>query len=262
MHHTRVYTRRALPEIIPNYAYGYVSDSLGRYILPDSLPQLSWVIRSDGIYGSGSISSTTNDLFVLDRALKNYTLLDSEAQQELLKPSVLADTSGGVYWNLASTKVGSNEFGDYLHAGPSGWPGYAGDVIRYGNDDAVIIVLSNNESAVSSVSGAITYILNDKPVVYAYHHKEKRIDTAILQRYKGLYTIPFVPKPVSVSIFGRDGKLFFSLIKDTTELKPESSTKFFAADGNDIQFEFVIEKGKAIKSYYISNSMKKEMKKQ
>lgn len=262
MRNTRVFTRRVLPETIPNYAYGYVSDSVGRYFLPDSLPEFSWVRCADGIYGSGNISSTTSDLYLFDRALKNYTLLSKEAQQEMLRPRVLWDSAAGVYWNLASTKIGSNEFGDYLHAGPSGWPGYAGDVIRYVKDDVVIIILSNNESAVSGVSGAITYILNDKPIVNAYHHKETKIDTAILERYKGVYNISFVPQPVSISIFSRDGKLFFSIIKDTTELKPESSTKFFAANGKDIQIEFVPGKGKAVKSYFIANSMKKEMNKQ
>lgn len=261
MYHTRIYTRRALPEIIPNYAYGYVPDDAGRYLLPDSLPQLSWVVKLDGIYGSGGISSTTTDLFKLDRAFKDYTLLSKTTQQEMLKPTILWDTAAGVYWNLASMKVGRNEFGDYLHAGPSGWPGYAGDVIRYVKDDVVIIVLSNNESAVSGVSGAIAYILNDKPVVNAYHHKETKIDTRSLKGYTGIYNIPSVPKPVSVSIFSRDGNLFFSLMKDTTELKPESSTKFFAANGKDIQIEFVPEKGKAVKSYFIANSIKKQMNK-
>jgi Beta-lactamase class C and other penicillin binding proteins len=262
MHNTRVYTRRALPEMIPNYAYGYVSDSVGRYFLPDSLPQLSWVSRSDGIYGSGSISSTTGDLYLFDRALKNYTLLNKAAQQEMLKPRVLWDTAASVYWNFASVKTGSNEFGDYLHAGPSAWPGYAGDVIRYVKGDVVIIVLSNNESQVANISGAIAYILNDKLIVKPYRHKETKIDTTILQLYKGVYNIPNVPKPVSVNIFSRDGKLFFTMIKDTTELKPESSTKFFAANGKDIQIEFIPGKGKAVRSYFIANSIKKEMNKQ
>jgi len=262
MRNTRVYTRRALPERVPNYAYGYISNDAGGYSLPDKLPQLSWVNMFDGIYGSGGISSTTGDLYLFDRALKNYTLLSKAAQKEMLKPKVLWDTATGVYWNVASSKVGSNEFGNYIHAGPSGWPGYAGDVIRYVKDDIVIVVLSNNESDVGSVSGAITYILNNKPIVKPYRHKETKIDTAILQRYQGVYNVPYVPKSLSINIFSKDGKLFFNNAKDTTELKPESSTKFFVANGKDIQLEFVLpKKGKGVKAYFIANSMKKEMNK-
>jgi hypothetical protein len=262
MRNTRVYTRRALPEKIPNYAYGYVSDSVGRYIIPDCLPQLSWIVWSDGIYGSGSMSSTTSDLYLFDRALINNALLGKEAQKDMLVPKVLSDTATGVYWNLASMKVGRNEFGDYIHAGPAGWPGYAGDVIRYVKDDVVIIILSNNESQVASVSGAITFILKNKPVVKAYIHKKTKINTIIFKRYEGIYMIPNVPNPVSITIFSKDSKLFFTDAKDTTELIPESSTKFFVQNGKDIQVEFVSQgKGSILKPFFIINSMKKEMKK-
>jgi hypothetical protein len=60
------------------------SDSLKRYILPDSLPEYDYVIWVDGIQGSGCINSTTGDLLKWDRALKNHLLLSESTNNEML----------------------------------------------------------------------------------------------------------------------------------------------------------------------------------
>lgn len=63
MNHTRVYNTRRSGERIENYAYGFVwSDSLKRYILPDSLRDYNFVYYLDGIQGDGTINSTTREL--------------------------------------------------------------------------------------------------------------------------------------------------------------------------------------------------------
>jgi CubicO group peptidase (beta-lactamase class C family) len=65
MAHTYIYnTRRSTKKIPDNYALGFVySDSLKRYILPDSLSKLDMVYYLDGIVGDGCVNSTTGDLF-------------------------------------------------------------------------------------------------------------------------------------------------------------------------------------------------------
>ena len=53
MEHTFIYnTRRSVKKLLDDYALGFVySDSLHRYMLPDSLPAFDYVYYLDGIVG-------------------------------------------------------------------------------------------------------------------------------------------------------------------------------------------------------------------
>ena len=90
MNHTYVYNSRRSEKKIPaNYALGFVySDSLHRYILPDSLPALDMVYFLDGIVGDGTVNSTTGDLLKWVNALKTKKLLPASAIDEMLSPLV------------------------------------------------------------------------------------------------------------------------------------------------------------------------------
>lgn len=99
-------------------------------------------------------------------------------------------------------------------------------------------------------------------VVNPYVHHEVQIDSTLLNNYVGKYRIPNVPKPVIMELLKRNGKLFTQYEGSTTEteLKPESTTKFFNGSGSDIQFEFEVNSnGNVLKAFLIFNSMKKEI---
>ncbi len=91
-----------------------------------------------------------------------------------------------------------------------------------------------------------------------YEHKEIKIDPALIDRYTGKYsaflTLVFIKK---------DDKLYRH--RDGTadiELKPESETKFFYADGTDRQIEFELNNsGKVTKAWFINTGQKGELKK-
>jgi CubicO group peptidase (beta-lactamase class C family) len=264
MTQTRVYnTRRSTEEIIPNYAYGYVySDSLKRYMLPDSLPALDFVIYLDGIQGDGIVNSTTGDLLKWDRALKNHTLLKETTQKEMLSPYSMMDTASEKYYGYGVI-LGSNEIGSYImHDG--GWPGYYTMLARYLADDLTITVLSNNESNSPRLAGALAYIMTNRPVVAPYVHSPALIDTAILDRYVGKYKIPGVPIGSEIELVKQNGKLFIhsDKFKTDTELTPESSTKFYNNKGADQQIEFEMDTaGKVVKAFFINYGMKKQIQK-
>ncbi len=173
MQHSRVYnTRRSQHEIIPNYAYGFVySDSIKKYVLPDSLPDYDYVIYLDGIVGDGIINSTTGDLLKWDRALKNHTLLNEETQNDMFSPhALLPPFSAEIRWNVGNNCtdpeifygygvcVGKDEFGDYISHGGD-WPGYRTDLIRYLEKDITIIILSNNESDAELITTKLSHIV-------------------------------------------------------------------------------------------------------
>jgi CubicO group peptidase (beta-lactamase class C family) len=263
MQSSRVYnTRRSIKEIIPDYAYGYVySDSLHEYILPDSLADYDFVIYLDSIQGDGIINSTTGDLLKWDRALKNHTLLSEAAQNEMLSPKSLMDTISKRYYGYG-VMLGENEIGSYvMHGG--GWPGYHTLLIRYKADDITIIVLSNNESNSSMLAGALAYIVTDREVVSPYIHTAVAIDTALLNNYVGKYIIPNVPKAIEMELFKKENKLFYRFANSNSEieLKPESPTKFFAANSNNMQIQFEVNAGKVSNAFYIIYGMKKEIEK-
>jgi CubicO group peptidase (beta-lactamase class C family) len=265
-------TRRSSHEIVPDYAYGYVySDSLKRYILPDSIPEYDYVIWADGIQGSGCINSTTGDLLKWDRALKNHLLLSESTNIEMLSPQSIIDTIPKKYYGYGVI-LGRNEIGDYvMHSG--GWPGYITFLIRYLTDDITIIVLSNNESNSILVTGALSYILKDKPVVLPYKHIAIEIDTSLLNKYLGRYRIEYIPAasaiknisvPAVIVLSKKEGKLVYRFEKRTEEieLKPESENKFFSESKPDVQIEFEMDQfGAVSRTYFIVHGMKNEIEK-
>jgi len=121
-----------------------------------------------------------------------------------------------------------------------------------------IIIFSNNGTNGALLVAGIESILAGEPLLMPYEHKEVTIDPAILDRYVGKYsafmTLVFIKK---------DGKLYRH--RDgmpDIQLKPESETKFFYADGTDRQIEFEVDQsGKVTKAWFINSGQKGELKK-
>src|SRR5678810_703173 len=90
MKHTFIYnTRRSTGKIPANYALGFVySDSLKKYILPDSSPKYDYVYYLDGIVGDGCVNTTAGDLFKWDQALYGNNLVNKVSLDEMLSPLV------------------------------------------------------------------------------------------------------------------------------------------------------------------------------
>lgn len=259
MRHSRVYnTRRSTKETIPNYAYGYVySDSLKRYVLPDSLANYDYVIYLDGIQGDGIINSTTGDLMKWDKALESHKLLGKALQDEMLSPQSIADTAGNRYYGYG-VLLGKSQFGDYIsHEGT--WPGYRTILTRFLQNDITVIVLSNNESDPSVICTGVAAILNDKTVIRPYIHKEMAIDPSLLSKYIGVYK----GGTIELNVIMAAGKLYRHREGSTDiELKPESERKLFYGDGSDRQVEYETDKnGSITRVWFISGGLKTELRK-
>ncbi len=260
MAHTFVYnTRRSNGKIPNNYALGFVySDSLKRYILPDSLPSYDYVYYLDGIVGDGCVNTTTGDLFIWDQALYGNKLVSKTSLNEMLSPLVQMNprdsTSFYGFGVMVQTKTPNGKI--ISHTG--GWPGYATNITRLVDSSETIIIFSNNETNSSLLVAGIESILTGESLLMPYKHKEVKIDTALLDRYVGKYsafmTLVFIKK---------EGKLYRH--REGTpdiELKPESETKFFYGDGTDRQIEFDVDQsGKVTKAWFINSGQKGELKK-
>ncbi|HMJ48711.1 MAG TPA: serine hydrolase [Ferruginibacter sp.] len=258
MTHTYVYnTRRSTGKIPPNYALGFLySDSLKRYILPDSLPRARMVYYLDGIVGDGTVNSTTGDLLVWDRALASGKLISPASINEMLSPITQVsprDTTGFYGYGLfILTKPNGKVI---THTG--GWPGYTTFLERRTGKDETVIILSNNETTTGQFRAGIESILDGENILMPYKHTAVVIDPALLDKYEGKYnaflTLTFIKK---------DNKLYrYREGTPDIELKPESNTKFFYGDGTDRQIEFETDtSGKVTRAWFINTGQRGEMK--
>lgn len=260
MTHTIVFnTRRSTHKFPANYALGYVySDSLRRYTLPDSLPRFNIVYYLDGIVGDGCVNSTIGDLYKWDRALYSNKIITPLSLKDMLSPIMpmrAGDTSS--YYGFGVMVMPHTSVGKTItHTGS--WPGYATVLTRHTDRNETIIVLSNNASNIGLMNASLESILADEDLAMPYEHKEVRIDTTILPRYAGRYNAG-----LTMQFIVKNGKLYRHRSgTDDIELKPESETKFFYADGTDRQIEFEVDRaGKVIRTWFMNSGQKGEMKK-
>ncbi len=205
MTNTFIYnTRRSTGKIPANYALGFVfSDSLKRYILPDSLKKFDLVYYLDGIVGDGCVNSTTGDLLKWDRALYTTKLVSKPTLDEMLSPLVqMSPRDSTSFYGFGVMVQPKTPRGKVIsHTG--GWPGYATLLVRRVDIDETIIGLSNNETMNGFIRAGIESILAGEDLIMPYEHKEIKIDTSLINRYVGKYsaflTLVFIKK---------DGKLY------------------------------------------------------
>lgn len=145
MTRSRVYNTRRSGEVIENYAYGFVySDSLKKYVLPDSLKEYFYVYNLDGVQGDGVVNSTTGDLFKWNEALYTEKLVSKATLEEAFTPGKLNSDSVHGYgfgWFIENDPISGKIT---RHTGS--WPGYRTWVIRFVDSGDCIIVLSNNDN--------------------------------------------------------------------------------------------------------------------
>jgi CubicO group peptidase (beta-lactamase class C family) len=168
MTRSRVFnTRRSKGETIDNYAFGYVfSDSLNKYILPDSSIDYDYVRFLDGITGDGSVNSTIVDLALWDKALRNNTLVKKETLEKAYSKHILNNGKESMYGfgEFIQNAPGSERIA--YHSG--GWPGYHTFIMHFIDQYKTIIILSNNEySNLGKLANRIGLILTTpKPDIY------------------------------------------------------------------------------------------------
>jgi CubicO group peptidase (beta-lactamase class C family) len=150
MKHSRIYKTRRSGEIIPNYAYGFLySDSLKKYVLPDSLKDHYYVYTLDGIEGDGVVNSTTGDLFKWNKALYTDKLVSKATLEEAFTSGKLNSDSlhgYGFGWFIENDSL----LGKIVrHTGS--WPGYRNLIVRFVDNRDCVIVLTNTENPAARI---------------------------------------------------------------------------------------------------------------
>lgn len=167
-------------------------------------------------YSAGSLYSTVQDLYKWDRALYTDKVLGA-ASRKLMFTAVLKDYGYG--WMLAPM-VNHKQIG---HGG--GIPGFSSYIARFPEDDAVVIVLSNNIAAnAGAVTAALASTLFGEKVSLPGEMKAIPLSASVLDRYVGTYQVG----PLLITFTNEAGHLMVSPKgQPKLEALPSSETQFF-----------------------------------
>jgi CubicO group peptidase (beta-lactamase class C family) len=202
MARTRVYNTRRSGEVIDNYAYGYVfSDSLQRFVLPDSVAEFRHVYYMDGIQGDGVVNSTARDLLKWHLGLSNGKVLTEASLAKAYTPVVLNSGKTADYGYGWSLRTDSARGSIAEHGG--NWPGYGTHIRRFLDHDKVVIVLSNTEKYIHEAIGNIVF---DQPVELprALAWADTPTD---LSAWEGQFVNLSGPPSDTISFFSKNGQL-------------------------------------------------------
>lgn len=244
MNHTRIFnTRRWKGDTIANYAYGYVwSDSLERYLLPDSLPEYRRVYYLDAIVGDAGVNSTAGDLFIWVQSLKNHSLLKEKSIQLMTSPLVVQDTSAkrNYYYGLGQF-VTHNELGKRVYHSGS-WPGYKNNLAWYPERDLVVIVLCNNNFWADGLAASLENILAGRmPVMPEPLTETEEVDDRLLSAYAGVYEYRFEGFRDRLTLTKKDGRLVMDPRRGGRwTLRATGQNQFCYDVGQDLKLVFVV----------------------
>lgn len=252
MNNTFVYRRRFKPQVVENYAFGYVySDSLKMNQLPDQIKGLDlYVYTLDGIVGDGTVNSTIIDLFKWDRNLYSSQIISKNEITEIFNPSILNNgikTKYGFGWMINNNEI----FGKMVYHG-GGWPGYQTFIERHIDNDKTIILLQNNDN--KNVKNPLKLIRD-----ILYDVKPINLSVAYLKNISGIYK---TENGDQKSIVYENGKLYTPMNKVIKlELEPINKTIFRVIGFSpEVRYEFILENEKIIK--YIMTQPEQGIKKE
>jgi CubicO group peptidase (beta-lactamase class C family) len=112
-----------------------------------------------GYRGMGGVVTTANDLLLWDRALRAGKILDESASTEWHR-AVMSSYALG--WRVGTTSHGTRKA---EHSG--GVEGYTANLVRYLDDDRLIVVLSNGRSDIHAVTRALERVASPAPALRA-----------------------------------------------------------------------------------------------
>jgi len=194
--------------LIPNRASGYQPVGLDRM---ENAPYIDWSFKT----GNASIFSTVEDLMKWDQAL--YT-------EKILKKESIAQMFANHYGWFTNKRLNRNVV---RYSGRS--PGFQCELHRYIDDDAFVVVLSNNYSTTASliVNDVAAILFGEKyeiPQVIA----PKKLPNEALNKFVGSYQFGpdfYIPNGV-YDLKIEDGVLFAEAHGMKNALVPQSDNEF------------------------------------
>jgi CubicO group peptidase (beta-lactamase class C family) len=217
--------------IIPNRAAGYTPTAEGF----ENTDYLSMTQP----YAAGSLASTVDDMLLWDEALYTEKLLKQETLELAWTPCKL---NGGERMNYGYGWAIADFMGTHVIAHSGGINGFTTDGIRFPDEHAYAIILTNTNKVIPDLLAyKLAALAADKP----YQEPEAvRVAPEILQRYAAVYSIPVFHLEVPVEY--QDGKLIAQIpMAPNSELKAISETDFFITD-SAYRLSFLLNEGNQV----------------
>jgi len=205
--------------ILPRRAAGYSRNG-------ESVANASFIDMGQP-FAAGSLYSTVEDLYKWDQALEARKLLSAASYEKMWTPFKSNYAFG---WGIPPGPRKT-----ITHGG--GIDGFSTDIARYPDDKAVVIILSNLESAGASRMGRdLAAILFGQPYQIPQVRVVAKVDPALYDAYAGKYQLA----PTFAITVTREGEKLMTQAtgQGKVEVFPESETKFFLRVA-DAQITFV-----------------------
>jgi len=157
----------------PNKTTGYFSLSPKVAVAP--------IVDSTIAFSAGAVYTTVGDLYKWDRAIYTDKILKPESWKAVFTPY---KNKYGYGWGIDSA------FGKQYVAHSGGIHGFSSYIIRFPQDEAVVIAFDNSSSNVlGPISKNIAAILFNQPYELPGAKKSIAVDSAILKQYVGEYQL-------------------------------------------------------------------------
>src|SRR5260370_3236848 len=165
------------------------------------------------------LCSTVRDLSRWHRSLYTDKVLSKASREKMWTP---VKNNYAYGWGIAQT----NNHKQISHGG--GINGFSTFIGRYPDDDAVVIVLSNNARAnTGAIANGLGAVLFGDKVDLPWERKQISLDSKVLDRYAGTYQAG----DMTVSITNENGHLMIQPRgQSKREAFPSSETEFFVKD--------------------------------
>jgi D-alanyl-D-alanine carboxypeptidase len=195
-------------KILPNRASGYQPAGPNNFVNADyldmSLP-----------HAAGSLYSTARDLYRWDRALYTDKVLSKDSREKMF---TVVSRNYAYGWTVAPL-FNHKQIG---HGG--GINGFSTQISRFPDDDAVVIVLSNNQAGnPGALARDLAATLFGEKVTLPGEEKIVSVDSKVLDRHVGTYDVG----PLKVTVTNETGHLM---------IQPTNQPKFEALPLSETQF--------------------------
>lgn len=223
------------------------NQSIGYNILTDAPMKLPMFNFSE-IKGCGNIYSTVEDLYKYDRALYDEKLLSKESLDTMFTSYPVSNCGYG--WGITE-RFGHKEISHNGHI-----DGYFSSIIRFPDDDIVLIFLSNNNdnTAINEISGIMSPIVLGQDYVMSGKLNVVEVNSEILKKYAGKYELG---ESLFTVISYSNGKLCSEFGDGISyELLPISETDFYPKNYENSRVKFIMDKNNnAVSLETISNGI-------
>ncbi len=143
----------------------------------------SWALR-----GAGGMLSTLEDLYLWHLALKKDEVLSADAKRKIFSPHIKMDSDSfyGYGWSLQKTPRGTNLI---KHNGSDGI--FFADFRRYVDENVVVIGVANDIYGAGLIENKVPDLaFGSTNIKFPPLTSKKKISTAVLQKYLGIYQLP------------------------------------------------------------------------